>query len=76
MLNAPFAASSMSVAAASDLRPVRNTFVAPILPEPIVLISPPPAILVNIKPKGILPQRYPTTTQNNISPFIKSLILQ
>ena len=39
---APFAASSSSVAAASPLRPVRSTLVAPILPEPIWRRSPAP----------------------------------
>ena len=76
MLNAPFAASNIRVKAASNFRPVLNTFVAPIFPEPMVLISPPPTILVNINPKGTLPQRYPTNTETNISPFIKLLILQ
>ena len=39
------------------LRPVRSTFVAPILPEPIALISPSPASRVTISPKGIDPSR-------------------
>ncbi len=47
----------MSVAAASPLRPVRSTLVAPILPEPIERMSGVPASRVRIKPNGIEPSR-------------------
>ena len=54
---APFNASSSRVAAASPLRPVRNTLVAPILPEPTLRISPNPAARVSNRPNGIEPSR-------------------
>ena len=41
------------------LFPVRKTFVAPIFPLPIFLISPNPDIFVSIYPKGIDPKKYP-----------------
>ena len=41
------------------LFPVRKTFVAPIFPLPIFLISPNPDIFVSINPKGIDPKKYP-----------------
>ena len=44
-----------------NLFPVLNAFVAPILPEPISLISLLRNIFVNIKPKGIDPARYEIT---------------
>ena len=50
-------ASSSSVAAASPLRPVRRTLVAPILPEPIWRRSPGPRSRVRISPNGIEPSR-------------------
>ena len=37
--------------------PVRNTLVAPILPEPILRTSPMPAALVSKRPKGMDPIR-------------------
>ena len=46
---APLAPSRISVAAASPLRPVRRTLVAPILPDPTLRISPSPAARVRIK---------------------------
>ncbi len=53
----PFSASSSSVSAARPLLPVRNTLVAPILPEPIWRRSPRPASLVRIRPNGMEPSR-------------------
>ena len=53
----PFSVSQISVAAASPLRPVRSTLVAPILPEPIERRSCVPASLVRISPNGIEPKR-------------------
>ena len=49
------------------LLPVLSTFVAPILPEPIFLISWPPKNLVKINPKGIEPLKYEKKTTNIIS---------
>ena len=49
----PFKISKHKTAIARYLFPVRRTFVAPTLPEPIFLISPWPNNLVNIKAKGI-----------------------
>ena len=49
--------SSSKVSAASHLRPVRSTLVAPILPEPILRRSPVPASRVSISPNGIDPSR-------------------
>ena len=42
---------------AKSLLPDLKTFVAPILPEPIFLISLPENLLVNIRPNGIDPTR-------------------
>ena len=42
---------------AKNLFPVRKTLVAPILPEPIFLISPRPNNFVNIRAKGNEPIR-------------------
>jgi len=47
--------SKINVNAAMNLLPVLKTFVAPMLPEPIFLISPYPEIFTIIKPKGIDP---------------------
>ena len=47
--------SKINVNAAMNLLPVLKTFVAPMLPEPIFLISPYPEIFTIIKPKGIVP---------------------
>src|SRR5512145_389033 len=55
---APLAPSRANVSAASHLRPVRRTFVAPIFPEPIARMSPSPAARVTTKPNGIEPRRY------------------
>ena len=52
----PFNTSNKSVIAASNLFPVLRTFVAPILPEPIFLISKFPKVFDKIKPKGIDPK--------------------
>ena len=57
MASVAFSASSTSVAAASPLRPVRRTLVAPMLPEPIERKSPAPASLVSTSPKGIDPRQ-------------------
>ena len=53
----PFTASSSNVAAASPRRPVRNTLVAPMLPEPILRMSPAPIARVISSPNGMLPSR-------------------
>ena len=53
----PFSRSSSSVAAASPLRPVRSTLVAPMLPEPILRTSPRPAACVSSRPNGMEPSR-------------------
>ena len=45
----------MSVARAKYLLPVLRTFVAPIFPEPIFLISIFPKDFVKMRPKGIDP---------------------
>ena len=47
--------SKIKVRKASNLFPVLSTFVAPILPDPIFLISPYPKTWVIITPKGIEP---------------------
>ena len=52
---------------AKTLLPVLSTFVAPILPEPIFLISWPPKNLVKINPKGIEPLKYEKKTTDIIS---------
>ena len=46
-----------SVARAAALLPVRNTFVAPMLPEPILRRSPRPRVRLSRMPKGIEPRR-------------------
>jgi len=53
----PLSASHSKVAAARPLRPVRSTLVAPILPEPMVRTSGPPAARVSSSPNGIEPSR-------------------
>ena len=52
------------------LLPVRNTFVAPILPEPIFRMSFFKKNLVKRKPKGIDPIRYESVDIIKISIFI------
>jgi hypothetical protein len=52
---APLLPSKINVNNAIFLLPVLKTFVAPMFPLPIFLISPKPDILVKIKPKGIEP---------------------
>ena len=54
---APLPLSSSNVAAAAGLLPVRNTLVAPILPDPIRRRSPSPITLVMTIPKGTDPRR-------------------
>ena len=54
----PFNVSNKRVIAANNLFPVLNTFVAPIFPEPIFLISFFINNLVKISPNGIDPQKY------------------
>ena len=54
---APLLPSKINVKKAIFLLPVLKTFVAPMFPLPISLISPKPDILVKIKPKGIDPIR-------------------
>ena len=53
-----FNPSSRSVSAPKNLLPVLRTFVAPILPEPIFLISFLRKIFASTKPKGIDPNMY------------------
>src|SRR3954470_18077640 len=57
----PFSASRIKVAAARPLLPVRSTLVAPMLPDPMVRMSPRPAARVRTSPNGIEPSRYPKT---------------
>ena len=52
-----FNKSSMRVAIARDFYPVLKTFVVPIFPDPIFLISFFKKIFVKINPKGIDPKR-------------------
>ena len=54
----PFIESNISVVKAKYLFPVLKTFVAPIFPDPIFLISCPLKNFVIIKPKGIEPHKY------------------
>src|SRR5215475_12001270 len=58
----PLSTSQTSVAAASPLRPVRSTLVAPMLPEPIARMSCVPAKRVSNSPNGIEPRMYPSTS--------------
>ena len=53
----PFNKSNTSVATARDFFPVLKTFVVPIFPDPISLISFFKKIFVKINPKGIDPKR-------------------
>ena len=53
----PLSMSQSNVAAASPLRPVRNTFVAPILPEPIVRKSGRAGRACEQQPNGIEPSK-------------------
>ena len=48
---------NLKVRTPKDFLPVLSTFVVPILPEPIFLISLPKNIFVIIKPKGIDPKK-------------------
>ena len=59
-----FEASNKTVRSAKSLRPVWSTLVAPMLPEPILRISPKPHILVRTSPKGIEPSKYPPNPHN------------
>ena len=61
----PLKMSAKSVAAAIPLRPVRRTFVAPILPDPIFRRFPSPDHLVKITPNGMDPNVYPTSKAVN-----------
>ena len=53
----PFNKSSTRVVTARDLFPVLKTFVVPIFPDPISLISFFKNILVKTNPKGIDPNK-------------------
>ncbi len=44
---------------AKSFLPVLKTLVAPMLPEPILRMSPMPASFVKTSPKGIEPSKYP-----------------
>ena len=59
--------SNRRVANAKYLFPVLRTFVAPIFPDPIFLISTLPKIFVNIRPKGIEPLKYAINMTKKIS---------
>ena len=63
----PFNISNKRVRIAKNLFPVRRTFVAPIFPDPIFLISIFPKIFPNIKPKGMEPLKYENKITNIIS---------
>jgi hypothetical protein len=54
---APFAPSSSSVAAAAGFEPVRSTFVAPMLPDPMSRRLPRPIARATMTPKGTDPIR-------------------
>ena len=68
----PLKISKHSTANAKDLFPVRRTFVAPTLPEPIFLISPCPNNFVSIRANGIDPIRQKTVI--NMKLVIKDII--
>ena len=53
-----FSISKINVAYPTTLLPALSTFVAPIFPEPIFLISTPLKIFVKISPNGIEPDKY------------------
>ena len=53
----PFSKSSIRVVRARDFFPVLKTFVVPILPDPISLISFFKKIFVKSNPKGIDPNK-------------------
>ena len=53
----PFNKSSMRVVIAKDFFPVHKTFVVPIFPDPISLISFFKKIFVKTNPKGIDPNK-------------------
>ena len=63
----PFMISKTKVRIARILFPVLRTFVAPIFPEPIVLMSCFIKVLVNINPNGIDPDTYENTATKKIS---------
>ena len=50
-----------------NLLPVLKTLVAPILPDPVSLMSFFKKIFVNKKPKGIEPNKYDKSDKINIS---------
>ena len=63
----PFEMSSKSVITAKDVFPVLRTFVAPILPEPIFLISILLKTLERRRPRGIEPHMYEKKITKKIS---------
>ena len=63
----PFNISRIRVEKAKYLFPILRTLVAPIFPDPMLLISLPLKALVKIKPKGIDPQKYEKTPTKKIS---------
>jgi len=65
----PLAISSIRVTVAKYLFPVLKTFVAPILPDPIFLISFLVKILVKIRPNGIDQHKYDNEIIIKISIF-------
>ena len=63
----PFETSNKRVVKAKYLFPVLRTFVAPIFPDPIFLISTLLKIFVNISPKGTEPHKYESKATKKIS---------
>ena len=66
----PFNISRIRVESAKYLFPVLRTLVAPIFPDPMLLISLLPKALVKIKPKGIDPQKYEKTATKKTEALI------
>jgi len=62
-----FSISRIKVAYPTDLFPVLKTFVAPMLPDPIFLMSFFKKTLVNKKPNGIDPIKYEIIVIKKIS---------
>jgi len=64
---APFPASNNKVHRATNLPAFLKTLVAPILPDPKLLISPWPENFVNKIPKGMDPRKYENTNKNIVN---------
>ena len=65
-------ATVFKVKIAANLFPVRRTFVAPMLPEPILRKFPSPIILAIIIPEGIDPIKYEQNITNRIFKILSS----